>query len=138
MPGSFTSVEAMLEDIRNCAKEAITNTYNQSKSIIQTEIDKFYVSGEPKVYRRTGTLGESGRVGDYHSGGDVTSFEAYLEDKGGHPKPRQLVTVGDVINATLYERSRWHIVGNYDYWTGSTQKIGEKQSSELSKYFVRG
>lgn len=128
----------MLEDIRRCAKEAIAATQAQALPIIEGEFQVFYASGQPKVYVRSGALGESGRVDGLQSSGDVTSFEAYLETSGGHPNPCILKTMGDVIEATHNNPSAWRIVGRHRYWDASTEKIGEVQASELGKYFTRG
>lgn len=137
MPGTFSSLDAMLADIRKCAKEAIENTHEEALPIIEGELAAFYASGQPKVYERTGALGNSGRVDGVVSGGDVTSFDAYLETNGVHPKPCKLVTMGDVIEATHNEPTQWKIVGNHKYWDEATEKIGEVQSEQLSKYFTK-
>lgn len=133
--GTFSSLEAILEDIRKCAKQAVEAVHSQAEQIEQSELQKFYDSGKPKVYVRSGALLNSRRVGPFMAGGDIFTFEGYLETGGIHPNADKLVTMGDVIEATHNNPSHWNIKGRYKYWDGAEKKLAQALDKEMAKYF---
>ena len=48
------------------------------------ETGGFYTQGNPKMYQRTGALGDTPKTTTVSSSGNVVSFKAYLDTSGGY------------------------------------------------------
>ncbi|MDY4495008.1 MAG: hypothetical protein SPE24_09080 [Erysipelotrichaceae bacterium] len=48
------------------------------------ETGGFYTQGNPKMYQRTGALGDTPKATAVSSSGNVVSFKAYLDTSGGY------------------------------------------------------
>ena len=48
------------------------------------ETGGFYMQGNPKMYQRTGALGDTPKTTAVSSSGNVVSFKAYLDTSGGY------------------------------------------------------
>lgn len=48
------------------------------------ETGGFYTQGNPKMYQRTGALGDTPKTTAVSSSGNVVSFKAYLDTSGGY------------------------------------------------------
>lgn len=113
-----------------------------------TETYGFYTSREPKVYQRTGALGDSPRVTTVTvkrrlHGGKV-SFEAYLDTNytytsGRHPN------MLDVLNvAENYKNNNSSVgylrppVGKQGFWRRSQKRIDKAINKQLGKFFAKG
>lgn len=48
------------------------------------ETSDFYTQGNPKMYQRTGALGDTPKTTAVSSSGNIVSFKAYLDTSGGY------------------------------------------------------
>ena len=106
------------------------------------ETGKFYTKGKPKMYQRTGALGDTPRTTAVSMGGQTASFEAYLDQShqyytGDHP------SMGQVLDLANYGK-RWitkggnpakPTVGKKGFWERTEKKIGKTFERTLKKFF---
>lgn len=87
------------------------------------ETGSFYTQGNPKMYQRTGMLGDTPKTTAVSSSGNVVSFRAYLDTSGGYttgdnPSMTQVLDLanygkpwttkgGSLARATLGKKGFW-------------------------------
>ena len=87
------------------------------------ETGGFYTQGNPKMYQRTGALGDTPKTTAVSSSGNVVSFKAYLDTSGGYttgdnPSMAQVLDLanygkpwttksGSLARATLGKKGFW-------------------------------
>lgn len=134
---AYSSIEAIIAAIKADATAAMEATQKKALELEKQGLDNFYASAQPKVYVRTGALGSTAKVGPLLINGSLISFEPYLNTDGMHPVQKRLKTLGDVIEASHNNPSRWRIVGRFKYWDYANNKFQEALDEEMSKYFDR-
>lgn len=125
---SLGELEAM---IRQEMKNAILDAATQSQLIMHDAINYFYAGGTPKMYSRTGALGQTPQV-------DITSdgFTAYLNDSGSYTSGKR-PTMAQVLRLTNNGSAAGlrPAVGATGYWKKAEREIKDAVNDAFSHYF---
>lgn len=120
----------LLRELERAMGEASVQMFEDA----QTETAKFYTKGEPKQYKRTGTLGRSPRKTEVSTSGKKVSYDVYLAtDEEGY-------TTGtfsklDVLTAAESTSNRAGILGKPQFWANSKKKFGKTLDRTMKKHF---
>ena len=130
--------QMLLKEIRkamNIASEKVLADMHE-------ETEGFYTEGKPKLYDRTGALGDTPRTTGIHSAGNIISFKAYLDTSWNY-------TTGDrpsmtqVLNLTNYGKP-WTTkrgytakatLGKKGFWERAENKMGKTLELTMKKFF---
>lgn len=120
--------------------EAMKVVSNKALADMREETEGFYTGKEPKVYQRTGELGNTPQITDVTRGGNEVSFEAYLNAEGSYTTGKK-PTMLDVLNLadkgitnSSVGRLR-HTIGKRGFWERAEKKIEKDFNSTMSLYF---
>lgn len=128
-------------------KNAMKATSKKAKADLYEATGWFYSGGEPKVYERTGALGDTPRVTDNnvskHTNGGEVSFTAYLDQNyvyttGDNPDMEKVLNLANdgiqwVTSSGYYARNT---VGNKKFWERAEENIEKDFEETLSKTFT--
>lgn len=98
----------------------------------------FYNSEEPKIYERTGALGNTPSITDINKNNNEISFSAYLDQShryqtGDKPTMGELLDYMELgIRGAIPER---HILGRTGFWERSLDSFQNILDEELKKKF---
>ena len=92
-------------------------------------VGRFYASGDPKKYQRTGALMNTPKTRNINN----NSFEAYLDDSG-HYTTGKRPSMGQVLELT----NEGSAVGASGYWSIATKKIQADFEIAMSQFFTKG
>ena len=132
--------QMILKEMDLCMQEAS----QEAKTAMDSEMDNFYTSKKPKVYKRTGEMKKTPKVTPIATqttspvSGSV-SFEAYLETShrytsGKNPTMKQVLEVAENHNQASYYKLR-PPVGRQGFWKRSEEEIGKGLNRALRKRF---
>lgn len=135
---SMAELEQML---RKELQVAMNEVQVQSLADMLTETHNFYSSGHPKIYQRTGQLGNSPRVTGITGGGNTLSFRAYLQLGSYHVPNPAFTSRGyasyfsplQVMNAAEYHFA--HVLGRPGFWNRSQLKMERNLNRAMSSHF---
>ena len=104
-------------------RKAMDVTSERILADMHDETSGFYTQGSPKMYQRTGALGDTPKTTAVSSSGNVASFKAYLDTSGGYttgdnPSMKQVLDLanygkpwttknGSPARATLGKKGFW-------------------------------
>lgn len=106
------------------------------------ETSDFYTQGNPKIYQRTGALGDTPKTTAVSSSGNIVSFRAYLDTSGGY-------TTGDnpsmtqVLNLANYGKP-WTTesgnparatLGKKGFWERAEKKMQRTLDRTMGQFF---
>lgn len=129
-------LEAMLsKEIR----KAVHTASEKMESDLYEEVYGFYTGGEPKVYKRTGALGDTPRTTAISQDGNTVSMDIYLDLKhryttGKHPTMYQVL---NVANDHSYA-SRYILnppVGSQGFWDRAEIKMKDTYNQTMRSFF---
>lgn len=122
-------------------RKAMQVTQKKALEDMYAETGGFYTGGEPKMYERTGALGDTPRTTALTTSGNEVSFEAYLDTDHKYTTGKE-PTMEDVLNLTKgipkhkssvgYLRSA---VGNNGFWERAEDKIERDFNETFNKFF---
>ena len=101
---------ALMKEMR----KAMNVTSKKVLADMHEETGGFYTQGEPKMYERTGALGDTPKTSPVSSVGNEVSFEAYLDTNHRYTTGKN-PTMEDVLNLT--KASPEHTYRAYPWWT---------------------
>lgn len=116
-------------------------TADKALADMYEETAGFYTGGEPKMYKRTGTLGDSPNVTaitEIDTGDSVQmSMKAYLDTSGNYTsgsKP-SLVDVFTVANSGVGTSKLRPTVGRQGFWDRAEEKVEQDFKNTMKKIF---
>ena len=104
------------------------------------ETGKFYTQGKPKLYERTGALGDTPKTTTPTVSGNSVSFEAYL-DKSHQYTTGKNPNMEDILNLANYGITNSSVgnlnptLGKKGFWEESENKMQQRLDSTLAKFF---
>lgn len=132
----------MLKELR----KAMSIVEKKSLADMYDETGKFYTSGNPKMYQRTGALGDTPKTTSLTSsqmGNSASvSFEAYLDTShsyttGANPNMQQVLELAN--DGTPFETKNGYpakpTLGKKGFWQESEKKIKKELDDTLGKFF---
>ncbi len=130
-------LEAML---MKQAKRAMAVTATKVEADMYEETGDFYTGGNPKLYVRTGALGDTPRTTAISQSGNVLMFNAYLDQNYQYStgKSPSMGAVLDVANDHSFASS--YVlnppVGRQHFWERAEKKM-EKSFKKTMRCFFR-
>lgn len=138
---NMNDLERML---RKEARKAMDVVSAKALGNMYEETGDYYSQGKPKMYQRTGALGDTPKVTKTTSLGDEVSFDAYLDQKyvyetGDNP------TMGQVLDLANYG-TPWTThsgataratLGKKGFWERSEKKIEKTLDDTMSQFFEK-
>lgn len=116
------------------SEKALANMYEAA--------GEFYTQGEPKMYERTGALGNTPRTTSLSSTGNSVSFEAYLDKKhqyttGKNPSMEDVLKLANngITNSSVGKLRK--TVGKQGFWEEAEKKIEKDLDDTLSNFFEK-
>jgi hypothetical protein len=110
---------------------------------MQEATDYFYAGGVPKLYKRTGALGETPTVTDVRrAGSDAVAFDAYLNEQSSYLSGAR-PTMGDVLLladqgvpfTTPSGASARPTVGNKGFWKKAKDEMKKSLRKTMKVHF---
>lgn len=136
---SMAQLEKMLlDEMKKCMNDAANNILE----VMRTETQGFYSQGSPKIYNRTGALGDSPKTSPVVAGGKEVSFDAYLDQSVSYEVPNwdfiearypSYFTTPEVFNAA--EAGTAHILGKSGFWARSEAKMQQELDKAMKSSF---
>ena len=108
------------------------------------ETGGFYTQGNPKMYERTGALGDTPKTTAISTEGNEVSFEAYL-DKSHQYTTGSNPNMEDVLNLANYGKQfttknggkARPTLGKKGFWEESEKKIEKTFDDTMKKFFSK-
>ena len=127
--------------IMDQVQKAMQATQVKIKADMLKETKAFYSQGSPRLYTRTGQLGNSPRTTPVVVGGNSASFEAYLQ-LGSYHVPNEAFTSRGFASyfsplevMTAAEAGTANIKGKSGFWERSLQHMERDINTVFGRYF---
>ena len=121
-------LEAML---RKEMQKAMRVASDKMLAETQGKVYEFYTEGDPKVYQRTGALGDTPKTTAITNAGNTSEFEVYLDES--HNYTTGTFTMGQVLDAA--ENHKAGILGKPHFWEASEKEIEKVLDSTMASFF---
>ena len=138
---SMAELEKMImDDMYKAMSVARTKAEQDTKD----EVQSFYSQGSPKIYKRTGKLGQSVRANGANRGGKTVEFTVWLDQALTYlvPNPAftsrgfaSYFTTPEIFEAA--EGGTSGVQGRPGFWARSFEKIKSDTDDALSMYFTK-
>lgn len=117
-------------------RKAMEISSQKTLSDMYEETEGFYSQGKPKMYERTGALGDTPRTTSLNISGNNISFKAYLDDKhryttGTKPYMSEVLEAANKGTAVEGENP---MLGKSGFWERAEKKM-ERSLDETMKLF---
>lgn len=120
--------------------KAMNITSDKMLEDMYDETGKFYTKGHPKMYQRTGALGDTPRITAVTTGVNSASFEAYLDETHGYTTGKtpsmhdvlELANYGNTNSSVGYLRPA---LGSKGFWEKSEKKMEKTFGRTLRQFF---
>lgn len=125
---------AQLEQmLMNQIKKAMNVAAEQMKADVYEQTGSFYTQGSPKIYIRTGALGDTPRVTPITNSGKTVSYDVYLDQSHNY-------STGTWNMATVMEHAEsgdgyGGILGKPGFWQRSEQKFQKTLDRVMKSFF---
>ena len=127
-------------------RKAMNIVSDKSLADMYEETGKFYTGGEPKIYERTGALGDTPRTTSLSttagSMGGVVSFEAYLDTNhgytsGSNPSMQEVLELANdgIPFTTRNGLPARPTVGKGQFWQRSEKKMEKTLNQTIRRFF---
>ena len=131
----YTNWASLEKDIINKVQLATLDAQKQSVDRLHEYMAvRFYATEEPKVYRRTYHLAESGMMGDYIQNSNGATGVVYIDDS-------DFYTTGTYPTPVVFQEAEVHgsrIIGNPYFWLDTMRDIEyEIIPNAFGKYFKK-
>lgn len=131
----YKSWDSLEKDIINKVQLATLDAQKQSVDRLHEYMAvRFYATEEPKVYRRTHHLAESGMMGDYIQNSNGATGAIYIDDS-------DFYTTGTYPTPVVFQEAEVHgsrIIGNPHFWWDTMMDIEyEIIPNAFGKYFKK-
>jgi hypothetical protein len=136
-----TNMGQLRKMIQDEMKQAMNEAHSKIEADMKKELSEFYSQGSPKIYVRTGALGQSSRTTGISGGGNTLSFEAYLEPPSYTVPNMDFVNRGfpsrysgkEVLSAAESHSS--HILGKGGFWSRILKDIKTDLMDSMNSHF---
>ena len=125
---NMAQLEAMLQKEMQKAMRVASDKMLASTN---EKVYGFYTEGNPKVYQRTGALGDTPRTTAISNTGNTSSFDVYLDQN--HSYTTGTFTMGQVLDAA--ENHKYGVLGKPHFWEESEQEIEKGLDSTMRLFF---
>lgn len=124
--------------------KAMTVSSKKMLADMYEETEKFYTEGKPKVYKRTGALGDTPRTTSValskNGNGGQASFEAYLDTShsyttGKHPSMKDVLNLANYGTSPAPPDHLRATVGKGGFWERSEEKMKKTLNQTMRKFF---
>lgn len=135
-----------MSDLRNAFQAEFIAAMQEANSkidnVLKQEVSSFYTQGSPKIYVRTGALGNSPKVTPVNSNGNQAEFKAYLDQSYSYPMPNQdfiqrgyasYFTTQEVLENA--ENHTAHILGKPGFWARSESQFQQILDDAIGAHF---
>ena len=135
-----TNMKQLENMLKKQARKALTVASEKIEADMYEETGDFYTKGKPKMYERTGALGDTPRTTAISTNGNILTFNAYLDQSHQYTtgKSPSMAAVLDVANdhslASAYVLNP--PLGRQHFWDRSEKKI-EKTFNKTMRSFFR-
>jgi hypothetical protein len=125
----------IMAELRSAMNEAAFQMERDMESATQY----FYSGGQPRMYHRTGALGETPRVSDIRESDNSVEFEAYLDQSNMYSTGKD-PTMSDVLNLANYGYTHGSVgrlrptVGNAKFWERAKDDMESTLKRIMSKH----
>lgn len=117
--------------LMNHLNMAMTSARGQMLDDMKKETSAFYTMGSPKMYKRTGTLGNTPRVSPLSVGANQVSFDAYLDQSHGYSTGT--FSMNEVL--TNAEAHTAGILGKPHFWENSEKRMKKTFEKTIKRFF---
>ena len=136
---SSTEVMAMLE---KAMRKAMEVTQSKVLGDMYEETGDYYTGGEPKVYKRTGALGDTPRTTALTRTGSGYEFDAYLDEShryttADNPTMTQVLNLANYGSpwTTAGGRPAHRTIGKKGFWERAQAKMEQTLNDTMDSYF---
>lgn len=126
-----TSIAELESMLMNRLQSAMSEASSLILTDMQQETSAFYSQGSPKIYKRTGTLGNTPKVSPLSGGGKQISFKAYLDKSRGYRTGT--FSMSDVL--TNAEAHTAGILGKPNFWANSEKRMKNTLDKTMRSFF---
>lgn len=123
-------------------RKAMTVAQKKMEADMYEETGGFYTGGEPKMYERTGALGDTPRTTSVDINGDTLSFDAYLDQRhqyttGSDPTMGQVLDLAnyDIRFKTRGGANARPVVGKRGFWERAESKMEKTLNNTMKDFF---
>lgn len=124
------------------AQKAMTVASDKILADMYDETGKFYTKGSPKMYQRTGALGDTPRTTAISTSGKTVSFDAYLDTSHGYTtgsNPSMLQVLNLANYGTPFTTKNGYpakpTLGQKGFWERAEKKMQKTLDRTMSKFF---
>lgn len=136
-----TSMAQLKSMLQKEMRQAMDEVHSKVELDMKKELSEFYTQGSPKIYVRTGALGQSSRTTGISGGSDMLSFTAYLEPPSYTVPNMAFVNRGfasrysgdEVLHAAESHSS--HILGKGGFWSRILKDIKVDLMTSMNSHF---
>lgn len=125
-------------EIEKEMRKAMTVASAKAEADMYHNTGDFYVGTNPKIYERTGALGDTPRVTAITKSGDQFSFEAYLDKNYVYTTGKQ-PTMSEVLAvANDHGNNPGHLnppIGKQGFWDRAVDEIEQDFNSTMKQFF---
>lgn len=114
-------------------KKAMNVTSEKVLADMHEETGKFYTRGNPKMYQRTGALGDTPDTTALTVGSNSVSFDAYLDQS--HHYTTGTFNMPQVLERAESTHFRAGILGKPKFWEQSEKKMEKTLKRVMKKFF---
>ena len=130
--------QALLKEVRKAMKVAS----DKAEADMFEETGRFYTKDDPKVYQRTGALGDTPKTTAISCSGNEVSFEAYLDDSQRYTtgKNPTMTDVLNLANSGITSSSVGKLrptVGEEGFWDRAKEKMKKDCEETMGKFFEK-
>lgn len=138
---SMAELEKMILDDMYKAMSAAKSKAEQDTI---AEVQSFYSQGTPRIYKRTGKLGNSVKANGASKGGSSVEFSIWLDQSISYQVPNEAFTsrglpshftTPEIFEAA--ESGSAGVKGKPGFWARSYEKIKSDTDNALGMYFTR-
>ena len=135
----ITNDKQLLAALTKDIKKALSVVAAKVEADMYEETGDFYTKAEPKVYQRTGALGDTPKTTAISVNGNSVSFEAYLDTAhryttGKHPSMSAVLDVANDHSLASTHKLR-PPVGKEGFWDRAEDKIAETLDTTMKSFF---
>lgn len=134
-----TNMKQLDDMLKKHVKKALTVASSKIEADMYEETGGFYTKGEPKMYERTGALGDTPRTTAIITNGSVFTFNAYLDQShqyttGKSPLMSDVLAVANdhSLSATY---GLMPPLGRQHFWDRAEKKIERTLNKTMRSFF---
>lgn len=136
-----TSIAELRKMLQDEMKAAMNEVHSKVEADMKKELSEFYSQGSPVLYVRTGALGNASRTTGVSGGGNMLTFDAYLEPPSYATPNMDFVNRGfasyydGATVLTAAESHSSHILGKGGFWSRILKDIKTDLMDSMSSHF---